>query len=71
MQSNYYLFIDESKSCEEVEKRLRNVGLSFIRVQECGGILPRLSGPEGVFNGTSSILSYFTSRSNDPVPNRD
>lgn len=63
MKYNYYLFTDESSSSKAVEKQLRDIGISFIRVQDRGGILPRLTGPEGVFQGTVSILSYFTTRS--------
>ena len=66
VNNNYYLFMDGSSSSKEVEKRLRDVGISFIRVQERGGVLPRLTGPEGVFQGTTSILSYFTIRSREP-----
>ena len=71
MKDNYYLFIDESLASREVEKRLRDVGLTFIRVQERGGLLPRLTGPEGVFQGTANILAYFTthwSESDGPEP---
>lgn len=63
MKGNYYLFMDESQESKEVEKRLQNFGITFIRVQERGGVLPRLTGPEGVFQGTASILTYFTTRS--------
>jgi len=66
VKNNYYLFMDGSSSSKEVEKRLRDVGIDFIRVQERGGVLPRLTGPEGVFQGTTSILSYFTTRSHEP-----
>ena len=47
VKNNYYLFMDGSSSSKEVEKRLRDVGIDFIRVQERGGVLPRLTGPEG------------------------
>ena len=66
VKNNYYLFMDGSSSSKEVEKRLRDVGIDFIRVRERGGVLPRLTGPEGVFQGTANILSYFTNRSNEP-----
>jgi hypothetical protein len=59
VQANYYLFMDESRESKEVERRLRNLGITFIRVPERGGILPRLTGPEGVFQGTANILTYF------------
>ena len=70
VKNNYYLFMDGSSSSKEVEKRLRDLGIAFIRVQERGGVLPRLTGPEGVFQGTTSILSYFTTRSHEPESNR-
>ena len=70
VKNNYYLFMDGSSSSKEVEKRLRAVGIPFIRVQERGGVLPRLTGPEGVFRGTTNILSYFTTRSHEPESNR-
>ena len=63
MQDNYYLFMDESLESKEVEKRLRTLGITFVRVPERGGVLPKLTGPEGVFQGTDSILTYFTARS--------
>ena len=70
MNYNYYLFLDESQSCKEVERRLRNVGIPFITVRERGGVLPRLTGPEGVFHGSASILTYFTSHFYEPESNR-
>lgn len=70
VKNNYYLFMDGSTSSKEVEKRLRDIGIDFIRVQERGGVLPRLSGPEGVFQGAISILSYFTTRYHQPESKR-
>ena len=66
VKNNYYWFMDGSTSSKEVEKRLQDIGIDFIRVQERGGVLPRLTGPEGVFQGTLSILSYFTARYHEP-----
>ena len=66
MKDNYYLFMDESLESKEVAKRLQMLGISFVRVPERGGVLPRLTGPEGVFRGTASILTYFTTRSAIP-----
>jgi len=63
VKKSYYLYLDESLESKEVEKRLRSLGIPFIRVPERGGVLPKLTGPEGVFQGTSSILTYFTTRS--------
>jgi hypothetical protein len=62
MKQNYYLHLDESIESKEVEKRLRSLGIALIRVPDRGGVLPKLIGPEGVFQGTASILTYFTNR---------
>jgi len=62
---NYYLYVDRSKESEQVEERLRGLGVTFVRVRESGGVLPRLAGPEGVFQGTADIMTYFK-----PAPQR-
>ena len=62
--TEYYLFVDVSHESEVIERELMEKGLQFIKVhKEPGGrILPSLTGPQGVFEGSANIKLYFIDR---------
>jgi hypothetical protein len=62
--AKYTLYVDHSKESGGLEKELDDRGVSFVRVHhESGGkVLPALTGPEGVYEGTANIKLYFLDR---------
>ena len=62
--TGYYLHVNESKVCRDIEIQLQQRGVNFIRIQHepCGEVLPALVGPDGVFEGTANIQLYFLFR---------
>ena len=65
----YRLCVDESTECQEIERALEANGVDFVRCyRESGGtILPSLSGPQGVYDGSVNIKFYFLDRRTGPV----
>ncbi len=62
--ADYYLYVDVSRESEAIERELKEKGFQFIKVhREPGGrILPSLTGPQGVFEGSANIKLYFIDR---------
>ena len=61
---DYFLYVNGSKECNYIELKLKEHGVTFIRVpsEPCGSIMPALSGPAGIFEGTANIQVYFLDR---------
>ena len=57
----YILFVDNSSSSKDVERELEVRGINFLRIEEdgLGRVLPTISGPKGIFEGTANIHTYF------------
>lgn len=62
--AEYFLYVNGSKACNDIELQLKEHGVSFVRVpyETCGSVLPALTGPAGVFEGTANIQLYFLDR---------
>ena len=64
MMAKYTLYIDGSGSSEVIEKELVSHGVVFFSIAEGAGgrVLPALAGPEGIFEGSTNIRTYFIER---------
>jgi len=60
----YILYIDGSQENVTIQNELERCGIDMLVVQEPpdGTIFPKLSGPQGVFQGIANISTYFLRR---------
>ena len=62
--AEYTLYIDGSGSSEAIKDELVSQGVNFFSISAGAGgrVLPALAGPEGIFEGSTNIRTYFIER---------